>query len=83
MDIDTKLIVDFNVTHVSQVENSDAMEKFGFVKILDRLEEDGITLRSVTTDRHVQIRSFMKQSRPCLMERPSKRRNTPMSQLVC
>ena len=63
MDIETGEVIDFMVIHVGQVTHSNNMEKFGFVKLLDKFDETGIKIKSITTDRHVQIRAYMKKQR--------------------
>ena len=36
------------------------MEKVGFVLLLDRLLDQGLTISTVSTDRHMQIRKLMR-----------------------
>ena len=60
----TNLILDFTITQVSQVSSSNAMEKFGFIKLLSSLENFGIKISSITTDRHIQIRAYLSKERP-------------------
>lgn len=52
-------IVNFNVTHVSQVANSNALEKYGFLHALQEIESE-VPVTSITTDRHIQIRAYLK-----------------------
>ena len=59
MDASTQEIIDFNVTHVATAGNSSRMEKLGLVNIIDSLQKMGLTIDSLTTDRHVQIKSYM------------------------
>ena len=41
------------------------MEKFGFAELLERMEKTyGFKIRSVTTDLHIQIRTFLEKVRP-------------------
>ena len=44
------------------------MEKIGFVELLERMEKTyGFKIRSVTTDCHLQIRTFLEKVRPDLI----------------
>ena len=54
------MIVDFQVVHVSQAGNSNRMEKYGFEFLLKKLINLNMLITSLTTDRHTQIRAFMK-----------------------
>ena len=41
------------------------MEKFGFPELLERMENTyGFKIRSVNTDRHIQIQAFHEKVRP-------------------
>ena len=63
MDNETHKIVDFTVIQVSEVSSSNAMEKSGFERSLKNLEQCGVKIDCITTDRHLSISSFMnKQS---------------------
>ena len=53
---------DFFVAHVSTAGNSSRMEKKGFQTLLEKYSNP-IKITKLTTDRHVQIRSFL--SREC------------------
>ena len=58
-------IIDFTLINVGSVANSVVMEKFGFVELLERMEKTyGFKIRSVTTDLHIQIRTFLEKVRP-------------------
>ena len=60
MDEDSGDVVAFNVVQVSEVSSSNAMEKEGFSRCLQDLEEKGIMINRIATDRHVSIRSMKK-----------------------
>ena len=61
MDEDSGDVVAFNVVQVSEVSSSNAMEKEGFSRCLQDLEEKGIMINRIATDRHVSISSSMKK----------------------
>uniref|UniRef100_A0A8C2FEU5 Uncharacterized protein n=1 Tax=Cyprinus carpio TaxID=7962 RepID=A0A8C2FEU5_CYPCA len=49
---------------VTQAKNSVAMEPIGFKKGLDKLLDEGINVKVVTTDRHPSIRKMMREDYP-------------------
>ena len=63
MDPLTGKIVDFALIHVSQCTSSSTMEKFGFVQLLNEIETKGDSISKITTDRHIQIRAYLKHVR--------------------
>ncbi len=54
-------IVDFELVQVTQCGTSQAMEKYGFCKTLDRLLENKVPVTTVVTDRHVGVRSVVRK----------------------
>ena len=64
MDEDSGDVVAFNVVQVSEVSSSNAMEKEGFSRCLQDLEEKGIAINRIASDRHVSISSSMKKDFP-------------------
>ena len=63
MNSKTNEILDCHVVHVGQVANSSRMEKEGLVALLDRFDKIGLSITCLTTDRHTQIRKYMKEQR--------------------
>lgn len=64
MDNETQKIVDFTVVQVTDVSSSNAMEKHGFERSLKYLEENGVKIDCIATDRHISISALMnKQTR--------------------
>lgn len=59
MDSDSGKIVSFSVVQVTEVSSSNAMEKEGLVRCLSSLEDDGVNISCIATDRHVSITSTM------------------------
>ncbi|KTF72727.1 hypothetical protein cypCar_00049295 [Cyprinus carpio] len=64
MDDSTNQIVVFDLIQVTQAKNSVAMEPIGFKKGLDKLLDEGINVKVVTTDRHPSIRKMMREDYP-------------------
>ena len=61
MNAKTNLILDFHIVQVSTVGNSSQMEKEGLKHHMDKFRKKEISISSLTTDRHVQIRSYKKK----------------------
>lgn len=49
---------------MTQAKNSVAMEPMGFKQGLDRLLDEGIAVKVVTTDRHPSIRKIVREEYP-------------------
>ena len=64
IDQKTDKIVDFKVFQVSEVNNSNAMEREGFKRCMENIYEKGGKIMVVATDRHVGIRADMKRNFP-------------------
>ena len=61
MNTATNEVLDCYVVHVSTAGNSSRMEKLGLSKLLDKMKNRyTLSINSLTTDRHIQIRAFMK-----------------------
>ena len=58
-------VIDFHVVHVSTVENSSRMEVEGLKLLLQKYHD--ITIDTLTTDRHVQFRAFLKKDYPLIV----------------
>ena len=61
IDKSTNKIVTFSLTQVTEAGNSNRMEKTGFKKALASLKNQGINPEQITTDRHTQIRKYMRE----------------------
>ena len=61
MNQQTNEIVAFAVTQVTEVGNSNRMEKVGFTKTLKDLQQKRICINQLTTDRHTGIRKYMRE----------------------
>ena len=59
MDPTTGEVVETVVIPVTDVANSNAMEKAGFVKVVLDLQNEGINIHTISTDRHIQIFFFL------------------------
>ena len=64
MDDDTGKVVEFNVVQVSEVSSSNAMEKEGFKRCLENLDNNHVKVNRIATDRHVSVSSFMDKECP-------------------
>ena len=54
-------VIDMEICQCTQAGNSNRMEKFAFVKVLNRLKNENIKIEMLTTDRHSQIRMHMRE----------------------
>ena len=61
MDSQSGHILNLHISHVRVAGNSQRMELDGFQRVVHRLQEYGIKIGSITTDRHKQIRSYMRK----------------------
>ena len=57
-------MVDFKVVAVTEVANSNCMEKKGFMDTLSNLEANGIKVDIISTDRHPQIKKEIRVNHP-------------------
>jgi len=60
LDTQTGKVVNTTVIPVTEVANSNAMEKEGFIRLLRGIQQDSVKVDVVSTDRHVQIRKLMR-----------------------
>ena len=63
LDQSSNRIITMSVVQVTEAKNSNRMEKLAFTRALEDLERNCIEVIQVTTDRHVQIRKFMREER--------------------
>ena len=65
MDAQTSAIVGFNVIQVTEAEHSSSkMELVGCKRTMEDLKRDGLEIQTIATDRHVQIRKYLKDEHP-------------------
>ena len=62
MDHVTNKIAAMTITLVTEAKNSNNMEKAGFIKGLQFLRTNGVTVDQITTHRHSQIRKHMREN---------------------
>ena len=60
METETGNVIDTVVVPVTEVKNSNAMEKEGFLRLLNVLKEKGVKIDIIATDKHTQIRKLMR-----------------------
>ena len=61
---ETNKIIAFSITQVTEARNSNRMEKLGFQKTLNEVREKRILVKQLTTDRHMQVREYLKEDGP-------------------
>ncbi|XP_026064662.1 uncharacterized protein LOC113047488 isoform X2 [Carassius auratus] len=61
MDLQNNLIIDIQLVQSNEVGGSYHMEKEGLKRSLEWLEECGVRLDCIVTDRHLQIQKFLKE----------------------
>ncbi|XP_046843252.1 uncharacterized protein LOC124437312 isoform X2 [Xenia sp. Carnegie-2017] len=64
MDLKSNNILDTQLVQSNEVTNTGAMELEGFKRCLAKFDESGMKVKSMTTDRHAQIKSYMSKQRP-------------------
>ena len=60
LDVESQKVVDFKVVSVSEVANSNVMEKKGFIETLANVEGNGVKVKILSTDRHPQIKKELR-----------------------
>jgi hypothetical protein len=67
MDISSQKVVAFHVLDVTEAGGSSTnMEVLGFERCLQQLLDNGFTIHTIATDRHVQVRSLLKNKYPMI-----------------
>ena len=61
---ETNKIIAFSITQVTEARNSNRLEKLGFQKTLNEVREKRILVKQLTTDRHMQVREYLKEDGP-------------------
>ena len=64
IDQDSDKIVEFQIVQVSEVTSSNAMEREGFKRCMENIQNRGAQVKVVATDRHISIKSDMKKNFP-------------------
>jgi len=64
MNTELNKVIDFRVVHVKEAGNSSLMEKAGLKLLLEKFAVLELPITTLTTDRHVQIRAFLKNDYP-------------------
>ena len=57
----TEKIMFMTMTQVTEAGNSNRMEKFGLMKALAEAENKNINVQQLTTDRHIQVRKYVRE----------------------
>ena len=56
-------IIEISLTQVTEAGNSNRMEKYGLIKVLDKMAQKGIALKQITTDRHQSVKEYLREER--------------------
>ena len=60
----TGKIIAMSVTQCTETGSSNKMEKAGFIKVLNKINKNQIQVTQITTDRHMQIKKYMREELP-------------------
>uniref|UniRef100_A0A8C2PX67 Uncharacterized protein n=1 Tax=Cyprinus carpio TaxID=7962 RepID=A0A8C2PX67_CYPCA len=63
MDLKANRVIDIQLVRSNEVGNSQRMEKEGFERSLSLLEERGVVVQSLVTDRHTGVQKFMREQK--------------------
>ncbi|XP_033756770.1 uncharacterized protein LOC117339337 [Pecten maximus] len=66
MDVETSKVIDLQLVQSNEVKNSYNMELEGLKRSLRFLEEEGVSVSDLVTDRHSQVKKFMKTECPSI-----------------
>ncbi|XP_074649011.1 uncharacterized protein LOC141904327 [Tubulanus polymorphus] len=61
IDMETQKILDFQLIQSNEVRSSNSMELEGFERCMAFLKENKLGVKDITTDRHVQIKKYLRQ----------------------
>lgn len=67
MNSDNNEILDFFIAHVRNAGNSQRMESYAFTRVMKALIDVGISIASITTDRHKSIRKLLREKYPDIL----------------
>ncbi|XP_064191596.1 uncharacterized protein LOC135254919 [Anguilla rostrata] len=67
MELDSNVIVDIQMVQSNEVGGSGRMEKEGLKRSLQFLEESGLTVGCLVTDRHPQIQKYIREEKPAVI----------------
>ncbi|XP_067305463.1 uncharacterized protein [Pseudorasbora parva] len=63
MDLRANRVIDIQLVQSNEVGNSQRMEKEGFERSLSLLEQRGVVIQSLVTDRHTGVQKFMREQK--------------------
>ena len=64
MEATTSAILDFSVVQVTETGSSSRMELEGFKRTIKTLQDADLNVKVIATDRHIQIRKFIRENLP-------------------
>ncbi|XP_060585693.1 uncharacterized protein LOC132741518 [Ruditapes philippinarum] len=62
MDLDTGLVLATELVQSNEVKNSNAMELEGLKRAISTVQDGGVKLSDITTDRHLQVRKYLREN---------------------
>ncbi|KAK5935054.1 hypothetical protein CgunFtcFv8_020451 [Champsocephalus gunnari] len=66
MDLTNSKVLDTQLIQSNEVSSSNAMELEGLKRGLQKLNDEGVTIASITTDRHGSVKKYMGEKEPSI-----------------
>ncbi|XP_034078893.1 uncharacterized protein LOC117550588 [Gymnodraco acuticeps] len=66
MDLTNSKVLDTQLIQSNEVSSSNAMELEGLKRGLQKLKDEGVTIASITTDRHGSVKKYMREKEPSI-----------------
>uniref|UniRef100_A0AAV2MN03 Transposase n=1 Tax=Knipowitschia caucasica TaxID=637954 RepID=A0AAV2MN03_KNICA len=63
MNLQSNSVIDIQLIQSSEVGNSVRMEKEGFIRSLTMLEEKGVKVQAIVTDRHTGVQKYLREEK--------------------
>ncbi|XP_041457112.1 uncharacterized protein LOC121430959 isoform X2 [Lytechinus variegatus] len=64
MDLRTDKVIDVQLVQCTEVKNSNAMELEGLKRALEKMDAEAVEIKTIVTDRHLQIAKFLRENYP-------------------
>ena len=69
MELNSNKVIDIQLVQVNEVKNSAGMEIEGFKRGLHFLKDKGLSIKRIVTDRHVQVKKYLREHHPDIEHR--------------